>query len=271
MVTRLINRSSSALATCPAHLSRWAIIMLVIKGMLVISLNSLLCLLLHCPNSASQTGPHILLRIPFSNTSSFRSRSLVSLHVSQPYVSMGLMMVLYAFNFVLLDKMLLLRTLLIDQLHLAADAILSFTSSSTLFSVVTVEPRYLKLSTASNSMFPHLMFPSILSCLVTFIILVFCWFISRPTCFAKSWKRSRLSSISRRFSPQKSMSSAYASLSHTASLRWIPFLSGVRLITHSNTRLKRSVESAHPFFKPLLTLKGSVTSAPIFTLPLIFL
>ena len=77
--------------------------------------SSLLCLLLHTCSCWSNTAPHILRRIPFSNTSNFRSNLLVSLHVSDPYVTTDRTMVVYAFSFVLRHAHLLDNKLFIES------------------------------------------------------------------------------------------------------------------------------------------------------------
>ena len=64
----------------------------------------------------------------------------MSRSVSVPYVTIGLMMVVYICVFVFLDSIDDFRVFARAQLHLAPDAILIFTSSSTLFSDDTVDP-----------------------------------------------------------------------------------------------------------------------------------
>ena len=87
---RLVVRSSSMRATWPAQRSRMDFWTQDRGGRPVASRSSALCLQRSSPVMSSRMGPYILLHIDLSKTSSRLSSSLVSLHVSPPYSTMGL-------------------------------------------------------------------------------------------------------------------------------------------------------------------------------------
>ena len=93
-ITIFGTRSSFILVQCPAHCRRLDLTISCMYGWPVKFRMSALCLLCHWLVSASYIGPVILRSIPFSKTSSFLILSLVRVHVSQPYSTVGLIMML---------------------------------------------------------------------------------------------------------------------------------------------------------------------------------
>ena len=97
----------SIIFTWRNQLSLWALIWLTIFLCFISLSNSLLVLILHI--WFSFVGPNILLKIFLSKTSNFWIMVSFSTHVSEAYVTIGLMTVLYSFNFELLVTNLLLK------------------------------------------------------------------------------------------------------------------------------------------------------------------
>ena len=85
------------LCTWPNQLSLWALIWLAIFLCFISLSNSSLVLILHI--WFSFIGPNILLKIFLSKTSNFWIMVSFSTHVSEAYIAIGFMTVLYNFNF----------------------------------------------------------------------------------------------------------------------------------------------------------------------------
>ena len=230
--------------------------------------SSSFCLLLHTSSCWSITAPHILRRTPISNTSSLRSNFLVNLHVSDPYVTTGRTMVVYAFSFVLRDAHLLDNKIFIEHTHQVPAAILSVISASTSSYSVSTGPRYVNLSTVSTCMPPRSnICPACPSSLVTFINLVFSIMTCRPAISAFSLKILAVELSSGKDSPIMSTSLANSSLSHLRSPRHRPPPAVVFLITYysCSARLNRLRAIKNPCRSPLSTRNLSVFSLPTLT------
>ena len=93
--------------TWPNQLNLWALIWLTIFLCFISLSKSLLVLILHIWFSFA--GLNILLKILLSKTSNFWIMVSFSIHVSEAYVTTGLMTVLYNFNFEHLVTNLLLK------------------------------------------------------------------------------------------------------------------------------------------------------------------
>ena len=83
---------SFILLTCPSHSSLRIFITITISWYFYLVLNSSLVLIHHCP--LSFVDPYIFLSIFLSNVINIFFILLVSVHVSAPYVTVGLMIIL---------------------------------------------------------------------------------------------------------------------------------------------------------------------------------
>ena len=83
---------SFILTTCPSHSNLWIFIMLTISGVLYLVFNSSFVLILHRPFSF--VGLYTFLSIFLSHVINIFSLLLVTVHVSAPYVTTGLTIVL---------------------------------------------------------------------------------------------------------------------------------------------------------------------------------
>ena len=86
------NLVSFILLTRPSHSNLQIFVTVTISWDLYLVLSSLLVLILHCPFSF--VGPYIFLNIFLSHVINIFSILLVSVHVSAPYITAGLMIVL---------------------------------------------------------------------------------------------------------------------------------------------------------------------------------